>query len=160
MPGPRAVLRPFLFGLAVFALAGPAPHSQEKSSPNTRVYITYMESWDAARPRWRMRTRRRIYKREEKSVELPAIIREFQTNCPEVTVTAMEETAGYFLTVTQKRGGGRYSRRYAVTLTRSSGEVLYSGATRLFSNSVKAACKIIGQDAGKPAPEKEKQPGG
>jgi hypothetical protein len=157
---PRAVLRPFLFGLAVFALAGPAPRSQEKHSPNARVYITYMESWDAARPRRRMRTRRRIFKREEKSVELPAIIREFQANCPEVTVTEMEENAGYFLTVTQKRRGGRFSRKYAVTLTRSSGEVLYSDTTRLFSNSAKAACKIISQDAGTSDPEKGKKPAG
>jgi hypothetical protein len=160
MPGPRAVLRHFLLGLAVFALAGPAPRSQEKPSPKARIHITYMESWDAARPRRRTRASRRIYKREGNAVELPAIIKGFQANCPEVTVTETEETAGYYLTVTQKRRGGRFSRRYAVTLTKSSGEVLYSDTTRLFSNSAKAACKIINQDAGAPAPEKEKQPGG
>ena len=160
MPGPCAVLRLSFLCWALFALAGPAPRAQEKPAKNQKIYITYMESWDSSRFRRRTRASRRIPKREENAVELPAIIKGFQAHCPEITVTETEETAGYFLTVTQKRRGGRFARKYGVTLTRSSGEVLYSDTTRLFSNSVKAACKIINQDAGMPAPEKEKQPGG
>lgn len=159
MTGFRATARHLFLACIFLWVAEPVLRAQERPRLDARIYITYMETADSSRARRGRPASRRFPKREENSAELPSLLHAFQAQCPEVTITEMEETAAYFLTVTRTRAGGVLTRRYSVILTRSSGEVLYAGTVRRFSKAAKAACKIIGEDARKAPPRTEKPAG-
>lgn len=71
------------------------------------------------------------------------IIKTFNDNCPQVTITSKKENADFLIHLDHEGGKWIALRDNKVVVFNRDGDAIYSGSTRSLGNAVKDACQAI-----------------